>query len=531
MSIRVRLDQIKLALGDEKSLLSKKSAKALGVPEEAIEHVEILRESLDARKKDAIIRVFSLAVQIKDNVRIRGKADVYRDEKYSVPAIGEERLVERPLVVGFGPAGMAAGLLLARSGYRPIILERGQPVAIRSEHVRLFWQKGELNEESNVQFGEGGAGTFSDGKLTCRTRDLRSRWFMARLVEAGAPEEILYQAKPHVGTDRLKDAVKNIRDQIIALGGEVRFGNRVQRVLTEEGKITGVEMADGTMIRSNAVIFAVGHSARDTFAMLLENGVSLSPKPFAVGFRIEHPQILIDNAQYGDSAGKHGIGPADYHLTHQTKNGRAVYTFCMCPGGYVVGAASESEHLVVNGMSYHARDGSNANSALLVTVTPEDFQSGPLGGVAFQREIERRAFVMGGGNYSAPIQKTTDFIAGIQTISIKGIEPTHEPGTTLANLAELFPPELTEALREGLTAMDAKLKGFAGEDSLLTGVETRSSSPLRINRDTATMESLSHKGLYPAGEGAGYAGGIISSAVDGMLAAEQIISKFNRPGQ
>jgi uncharacterized FAD-dependent dehydrogenase len=527
--MRIKLEQIKLTLDESLEKLQSKAAKVLGIPAEAIENTVILRESLDARKKEAIVRVYTLAVTVKSGVRVRGTFQPYKEESFESPDAGTEKLSGRPVIIGMGPAGLMAGYLLAEQGYKPLILERGQDVDTRTVHVKAFWDAGLLDTESNVQFGEGGAGTFSDGKLTCRSRDIRSNWFFQKLVETGAPPEILYQAKPHVGTDKLKEVVKSLRGKILELGGDIRFGERVAELITVGNTIRGVITSNGERIESDAVILAIGHSARDTFEALADQGVTLTPKPFAVGFRIEHPQAMIDTAQYGSAAGHPFLGAADYHLTHQSAGGRAVYTFCMCPGGHVVGAASETEHLVVNGMSYHARNGINANSALLVTVNPQDYEPGPLGGIAFQRKIERGAYLAGGGGYKAPVQRATDFLENIPSTSLEGLAPSHQPGVLPGDLGALLPEALTEALREGLKAMGQKLRGFSGSEAVLTGVETRSSSPVRINRDSITMESVSHSGLYPTGEGAGYAGGIVSSAVDGILTAECIIRKFARP--
>lgn len=527
--MKLKLEQVKLTLDDPIGKLHEKAAKILGVAPGAIEEISIIRESLDARKKQSILRVYTLAVTVRSGIRLRGAFQPYKEDCYKVPEPGNELLAGRPVIIGMGPAGLMAGYLLAKLGYRPLILERGQDVDTRTLHVQTFWDTGHLLPESNVQFGEGGAGTFSDGKLTCRSRDARSNWFFQQLVEAGAPPEILYQAKPHVGTDKLKEVVKTLRVKIEENGGQIRFGECVTQLITDGNQIKGVVTSKGERIDSSTVVLAVGHSARDTFEFLFDQGVTLTPKPFAVGFRIEHPQIMIDAAQYGSSAGHSFLGAADYHLTHQSSGGRAVYTFCMCPGGHVVGAASEPEHLVVNGMSYHARAGRNANSALLVTVSPIDYDPGALGGVAFQRQIENAAYHAGGGGYHAPAQRVIDFLNNVSSTNLDGLAPSHKPGVVPGDLGKLLPDAISDALREGLIAMGEKLKGFSGEDAVLTGVETRSSSPVRISRNNDTLESVSHPGLYPAGEGAGYAGGIVSSAVDGILAAESIIRKYRKP--
>jgi len=454
------------------------------------------------------------------------------DLSYRLPKSGVEPLNERPIIVGFGPAGMFAGLILAEAGYKPIILERGEDVDNRTASVDAFWETGKLKPESNVQFGEGGAGTFSDGKLTTRIKDPRCRKVMNELVKAGAPEEILYKNKPHVGTDKLKPTVKNIRKQIITLGGDVRFNTCVHDLIIENGQVVGVRLSENEEIRSNIVIMSVGHSARDTFEMMYRNDVDMQAKPFAVGVRIEHPQEMIDQVQYSSKSRPAGLGAAEYQLTYQTKDGRAVYSFCMCPGGLVVASSSEEGGVVVNGMSEYARDQKNANSALLVSVTPEDFESNhPLAGVEFQRTLEKKAFEVGGGDYSAPVQLVGDFMKGEATVSLNGgaIDPSYRPKPQPSNFEDIFPDFILKAMREGLAGMENRLHGFSRPDAILTAVESRSSSPVRIHRHEEELESTSVKGLYPCGEGAGYAGGIMSSAVDGIKVAEAIILRCGKP--
>ncbi len=523
----IRVSELKLPIEGSQRALEKKLAKVLRVPVEEIKGYRIFKRSLDARKKDNIHYAYVVDVEVKNEKKILEKN---RDKNISkTPDLayrmmkGQTMPAKRPVVVGFGPAGMFAGVLLAEMGLCPIVLERGGDVDSRKEAVDCFWNTGKLDTENNVQFGEGGAGTFSDGKLTTRIKDPRCRKVLEEMVDAGAPEEILYDAKPHIGTDLLCGVVKHIRKKIISLGGEVRFFAKVTGFAWNGGQIKAVLLKDGERIETDDVVLALGHSARDTFELLHAEEFALEQKPFAMGVRIEHPQKMVDAAQYGEAA--HKLPAADYRLTYTTSKGRGVYTFCMCPGGYVVAAASEEGRLAVNGMSEHVRDGKNANSALLVQVFPEDFGSDhPLAGMYFQRELEEKAFQAGGSDYTAPVQRVGSF-QKTGTASASEVEATYRPAVKESDMDEIFPVFMTEALREALPAMGRKLKGFDREDALLTAVESRSSSPIRILRDETAM-SLKKAGVYPAGEGAGYAGGIVSAAVDGIYVAEKIVEKY-----
>lgn len=523
----IRITDLKLPIDHKQYALQQKAAKVLGISVDEIQELHIFRRSLDARKKDNIHYVYVVDVVVlqeqKKLAKIKNKQITKSpDLIYHLPT-GKCHMEKRPVVVGFGPAGLFASLLLAQMGLCPIVLERGGDVDSRSKAVSHFWQTGELDTENNVQFGEGGAGTFSDGKLTTRIKDTRCRKILEELVAAGAPKEILYDNKPHIGTDLLRDVVKQIRERIIALGGEVRFFAKLTDIFHENGHVTAVEVNGTEKIETNDVILALGHSARDTFTMLFEKQITLEQKPFAMGVRIEHPQSMVNVAQYGAFAEK--LPAADYRLTYTTQKNRGVYTFCMCPGGYVVAASSEKGRLAVNGMSEHARDGKNANAAVLVQVFPEDFGSShPLAGMYFQQDLEEKAFLAGGGNYTAPIQTVGQFLDNTED-GIKEVMPSYCPKTTFANMEEIFPVFMTEALKEGLQAFGKKLKGFDRPDAVLTAVESRSSSPVRILRN-AMGESVSLSGLYPIGEGAGYAGGIVSAAVDGVAVAEHIFEKY-----
>lgn len=529
----IRLSQIKLSLDEDLSALPDKLAKELRIPKQDILKYRIYKESIDARK-GTVKKVYTVDVAVKNEGKILAKNKKLSpapDLAYKQVKPGAAEMSGRPVVIGFGPAGIFAAQLLAEAGYKPIVLERGEDMDARTRTVNHFWNTGELNEESNVQYGEGGAGSFSDGKLTTRIKDLRCRKVLEELVGAGAPDEILYKNKPHIGTDKLKPTVKNIRAQIESNGGEVRFSSKVEDLIIDGGAVKGVKLSDGSTIESDAVVLAIGHSSRDTFEMLKAHEVAMQAKPFAVGVRIEHPQTMIDKVQYSSDVRPKGLGAAEYKLTHQTEDGRGVYTFCMCPGGLVVASSSEAGGLVVNGMSEYARDRENANSALLVSVTPDDFPSSdPLAGVAFQRELEKKAFIAAGSNYNAPVQLVGDFLKGkkSETPVYEHVHPSYTPGTTGADMKEIFPEFIVTAMREGIVAMDRKLKGFAREDAILTAVESRSSSPIRVHRTEDGLESTNISGLYPCGEGAGYAGGIMSSAVDGLRVAEQIIQKYRK---
>lgn len=487
---------------------------------------KITKESIDARKKP-IYFVYQVLVDTKDeNLYIQKDKDISIVDEYKPLEIpkGNKSLENRVAVVGLGPAGLFAALELARNGYKPIVFERGKAVEEREKDVTAFWETGLFDKDSNVQFGEGGAGTFSDGKLTTRIKDKRVNLILEDLHRFGASEEIVYAHKPHVGTDVLINVVKNIREKIISLGGEVRFESKVEDIIIEDGNLKAI-IVNGEKFKTNAAILAIGHSARDTFEVLAKNKVEMTQKPFAVGFRIEHPQIMIDKSQYKELYNHPKLKSAEYHLTHQSSNGRACYTFCMCPGGKVIASSSEEKMVVVNGMSYNARDLENANSAILCSVGEADFKEGILGGIEFQRQIEKLAFEMGGKNYFAPIQRVGDFINKRDTISLGKVKPTYRPGYTFARLDKIYPRVITDSISEAIVQMSRKLKGFDMEDAILTGVETRSSSPVRILRDEK-CESINVKGLYPSGEGAGYAGGIVSAAVDGLKTAQFIIAEF-----
>lgn len=530
----LRISQIKVSIEESLDSIPKKIIKKLHIKESELLSYRIYKESIDARKKDQIMFSYIVDCKVMGEERILQKhdRDVIRkpNETYHIPNAGVIGIKQRPIVVGFGPAGMFSALLLAQAGYEPIILERGEKVEERIKSVEAFWKDGTLNVESNVQFGEGGAGTFSDGKLTTRVKDIRIHKILEEFVRFGAPEEILYQAHPHIGTDLLRGIVKEMREEIRRLGGTFHFSTKVEALCIEQGRICGV-IANGKRFESEHVILAIGHSARDTYRMLHQSGVQMQAKAFAVGARIEHPQALIDQAQYKSFATHPRLGAAEYRLTHTARNGRGVYTFCMCPGGSVVPSTSMEHGVVVNGMSEHARDGKNANSALLVQIKPEDFEQDALLGIEYQERLERKAFEVAGSTYQAPATLVKDFLAHRKSTAYGCVTPSYALGVALCDLHQVLPKEVSEAMEEAIVAFDRKLKGFAMDDAIITGVETRSSSPIRLNRDEQDGTSLSVKGLYPCGEGAGYAGGIVSAAIDGLRIAEKIIELYHFVGK
>lgn len=526
----LRVSNIKLSIDDDKSKIKSTLIKKLKIKEKELVKYFIYKESIDARKRGKIDFVYTVDVVVNNESKILKKKlkDVVeiKQREYIGVASGGQKLENRPVVIGSGPAGLFASLVLAQRDYMPIMLERGLDVDNRTKDINNFWTERKFKNNSNVQFGEGGAGTFSDGKLTTRIKDIRCRKVLEEFVNFGAPDEILYANKPHVGTDILKNVVKNIREEIIRLGGSVKFDAKVTQINVEGSKIKSVVVNDEETIETNVVILAIGHSARDTYEMLYEKGVKIIQKPFAIGARIEHPQILINKSQYKEFYNHEKLGAADYKLIEHTSNGRTAYTFCMCPGGTVIASASEEGEVVTNGMSEHARDKENANSAFLVNVKPSDFGSDhPLAGVEFQRKYEKLAYELGGRNYNAPVQLVGDFLQDRVSTDLGKVKPSYKPGYTFANLRDCLPEFVCETMKEALPKLDKKLNGFSMYDAVLTGVETRSSAPIRIVRDEETLESVSVQNLYPCGEGAGYAGGIVTAAVDGIKCAEKIIEQ------
>jgi uncharacterized protein len=506
--------------------------KRLAIPEAELLDFTLFKRSYDARKKNSgILFVCIVDVSVRDEAAVLQRCardshvGIAPDTTYIAVAQASRKLKERPLVVGFGPCGLFAALLLAQMGFKPIVLERGRDVRRRTRDTWALWRQNALTPESNVQFGEGGAGLFSDGKLYSQIKDPKfyGRKVMREFVRAGAPAEILYVSKPHIGTFRLTGVVAAMREEIISLGGEVRFESKVTDLLVENGQTEGVVLASSETLHSRHVVLALGHSSRDTLRMLEQRRVYLEAKPFAIGFRIEHPQSLIDVARLGRFAGHPELGAADYKLVHHASNGRSVYSFCMCPGGTVVAATSELQRVVTNGMSQYSRKERNANAGIVVAINPElDFPGGPLAGVALQEALESTAFVLGGGDYCAPGQLVGDFLRGVGSTQLGEIIPSYKPGVLLGDLSQALPAYAVDAMREALPAFGKQLRGYDRDDAVLTGVESRTSSPVRITRDAQTLQSLNVRGLYPCGEGAGYAGGILSAGVDGIKVAEAV---------
>jgi uncharacterized FAD-dependent dehydrogenase len=534
----LRLINLKLPLDHPAAALPDAICAWLGIARADLLGFTVFRRGYDARKRGAIALIYTLDVEVADETallaRHAGNRDVQpaRDSEYHPLPRVTRKPEHRPIVIGFGPCGIFAALILAEAGLEPIVLERGKAVRERTKDTWDLWRQRQLHEDSNVQFGEGGAGTFSDGKLHSGIHDPKhyGRKVLREFVAAGAPEEILYLSKPHIGTFRLVTMVEKLRARITALGGEIRFGQRVSDVLIKtdsrgERQLRGVTLASGETLRSDHVILALGHSARDTFAMLHTRGVYLEAKPFSIGFRVEHPQSLIDRARFGPQAGHPVLGAADYHLVHHGADGRSAYSFCMCPGGTVVAAASEAGRVVTNGMSQYSRNERNANAALVCDITPADYAAygdGPLAGIALQRHWETHAFEMGGGNYNAPAQRIEDFLAGRATTALGDVVPSYQPGVRLTDLSTALPAYAIAAIRAAIPVFARQIRGYALPDAMLTGVETRTSSPIRIRRRDEDLQSLNTRGLYPAGEGAGYAGGILSAAADGIRVAEAV---------
>lgn len=535
----LRLNEIKLPLDHSDEDLRLAILAKLGISNHELRNFSIFKRSYDARKKTNILLIYQLDVELSEVVESRvlevffGQPTVRPspDTRYHYVASADDGfpsgVQQRPLIIGFGPCGILAALILAQMGLKPIVLERGQDVRQRTKDTWGLWRERKINTESNVQFGEGGAGTFSDGKLYSQVKDKRhlGRKVLTEFVKAGAPEEILTVSKPHIGTFKLVKMVENMRAEIIRLGGEIRFDHKVESLIRGdegEGQLTGLTLANGEVLHSRHIVLAVGHSARDTFESLLEQGVYIEAKPFSIGFRIEHPQSVIDSARFGDNAGHPILGAADYKLVHHCKNGRSVYSFCMCPGGTVVAATSEEGKVVTNGMSQYSRNERNANSAIVVGIEPEkDYPGHVLAGIDLQRSLEETAYELGGKNYNAPAQLVCDFLQGTASTELASVTPSYQPGVTLGDLTQLLPEFAIKAIKEAIPAFDKKIKGFAMDDAVLTGVETRTSSPICIKRGP-DFQNINTRGLYPAGEGAGYAGGILSAAIDGIKVAEAL---------
>lgn len=537
----LRLNEIKLPLDHSENDLKGAICTRLKIVEADIVDISVFKRSYDARKKTNILLIYQLDVQLTAQAEAAALSAGFNeasvrpspDTSYYFPAQATANFPagqqQRPVVIGFGPCGILAALLLAQMGLKPIVLERGKDVRRRTRDTWDFWRKRELNTESNVQYGEGGAGTFSDGKLYSQVKDKRhlGRKVLTEFVKAGAPEEIMYVSKPHIGTFKLVTMVEAMRAEIARLGGEIRFDQKVTSIHIEKhedsgNRVTGLSLQNGTTLHSKHIVLAIGHSARDSFQMLLDQGVYIEAKPFSIGFRIEHPQSVIDKARFGERAGHPVLGAADYKLVHHCANGRSVYSFCMCPGGTVVAAASEEGGVVTNGMSQYSRNERNANAAIVVGVTPDkDYPEHVLAGIDLQRQLEAKAYELGGSNYNAPAQLVGDFLDNKPSAELAGISPSYQPGIQLGDLSKALPSFAIDAIREAILAFDKQIKGFAMPDAILTGVETRTSSPICIKRGK-DFQSINTQGLYPAGEGAGYAGGILSAAIDGIKVAEAL---------
>lgn len=529
----IRLTEIKLPLNHAPEDLTTAITTKLKISAEQMASFVMFKRGYDARNKRNIQLIYTLDITLTDSdltndLLVQFESDNHvkatPDTSYKYVGTAPKDLTERPVVIGFGPCGLLAALTLAQMGFKPIIIERGNEVRQRTKDTFGFWRQRKLNTESNVQFGEGGAGTFSDGKLYSQVKDPNhyGRKVMTEFVKAGAPDEILFVSKPHIGTYKLVTMVEKMRAEIIALGGEVRFATRVDDLHITDSKVTGVTLNTGVTLKTSHVVLAVGHSARDTFQMIHDKGVYVEAKPFSIGFRIEHKQSTIDKARFGDNAGNEILGAADYKLVHHCKNGRSVYSFCMCPGGTVVAAASEEGRVVTNGMSQYSRNERNANSAIVVGIDPErDYPNHPLAGIELQRQLETLAFELGGKDYSAPAQTIGDFLKGKPNSELGDVNPSYTPGITLTDLSKALPDFAVDAIREAIPAFNKKIQGFSSDDGLLTGVETRTSSPISIKRNK-DFQSINTKGLFPAGEGAGYAGGILSAGIDGIKVAEAV---------
>ncbi|MAD47546.1 MAG: hypothetical protein CMH98_21350 [Oceanospirillaceae bacterium] len=541
----IRINQLSLPLDHPGSALRAAIVERLNIKDADLGDFTVFKRSYDARKKNSEIKfIYIIDADVKNEAAVLARFDQDQqirpspDTDYHPVASAPRDLTERPVVIGFGPCGLFAALILAQMGFKPIVLERGKEVRARTKDTWALWRKKQLTTESNVQFGEGGAGLFSDGKLYSQIKDPKffGRKVMAEFVKAGAPEEIMYVSKPHIGTFRLTGVVSTMREEIKRLGGEVRFESKVSEFIINNGQTEGVVLADGETIMSRHVVLALGHSSRDTFRTLYQQGVHVEAKPFAIGFRVEHPQSMVDKARLGKYAGHPELGAADYKLTYKAKNGRPVYSFCMCPGGTVVAATSEEGRVVTNGMSQYSRNERNANAAIVVGIEPEkDSPGDPLAGISLQEKLEEKAFELGGSDYTAPAQLVGDFIRGKPSSEFGQVEPSYKPGIKLGDLHQALPQYAIQAIQEALPEFGKQIKGFDRDDAILTGIETRTSSPVRITRDRESLQSLNTRGLYPAGEGAGYAGGILSAGVDGIKVAEAValdmLAQYEQAGE